>query len=61
MERLNPILTATMTAVMRTEGRLGLAHQPKENEVQILLVREFRSLNDTLVLILDVLKSMVRP
>ena len=61
MERLNPILTASMTAVSRTEGHLGLAHRPKEHEVQVLLVREFRSLNDTLVLILDVLKAMIRP
>ena len=60
LERLHPILTAAMTAVSRTEGQLGLAHRPKEHEVQILLVREFRSLNDTLVLILDVLKAMVR-
>ncbi len=60
LERLHPILTAVITAVSRTEGRLGLAYRLKEHEVQILLVREFRSLNDTLVLILDVLKAMVR-
>ena len=48
-----------MTAVTRTEGRLGLAHKSKENEVQVLLVREFRQLNDSIVPIFDILKAMV--
>lgn len=48
-----------MTAVMRTESRLGLAREPDEREVQVLLVKEFRRLNDSMNQFLDILKSFI--
>ena len=59
LERLQPLFYTAMTAVTRTEGRLGLSHKPKDTEIQVLLVRGFRQLNDSMVLIVDILKAMV--
>ena len=52
--------SASTEPVSRVERRLGLAHEPNEAETQILLVREFRQLNDSIVLLLDIFKSLIR-
>ena len=61
LERLRPIFYSELTAITRTEGRFGLKKKPKGDDYLGLLVREFRQVNETLVLGLDVLKSLVHP
>ena len=61
LERLHPIFYSELTAITRTEGRFGLKKKPKGDEYLGLLVREFRQVNETLVLGLDVIKSLVHP
>ena len=45
LQHKHDAFNSLMTAVMRTEGRLGLTHTPKEGEIGILMVREFRQMN----------------
>ena len=60
IDRLRPGLDAAITAIRRTDKRLGLPHHPSTEDTQILLVREFRQLNDSIVLLLDILRASVR-
>ena len=50
-----------LTAITRTEERFGLKKKPKGDEYLGLLIREFRQVNETLVLGLDVIKLLVHP
>ena len=48
-----------LTAVNRTELRLGLSHKPDENDLQRLMVQKFHQLNDSMTEVVDIMKSSV--
>ena len=59
LERLQPIFDTEMTATLRTEKRFGLSKVPQGDELVGLLVRELRQINETGILMLDVMKYQV--
>ena len=59
LARFHPIFDAEMMATTRTEGRFGLSKKPKGDDFRGLIVREFRQLNETAILMLDVTCDLI--
>ena len=52
-------VNSMMTALMRTEGCLGLIRTPRNGELGMLMIREFRHMNASISQLVDVLRNMV--